>query len=133
MGVYEVTESFLLGPNGQMTKLQGPRGTTPDVPEALFAKNEVVRVRRLKHLRDLPEDGVVVAVVPPHISPDHVWDDLCGKPRRLMHRVPLGRIGYFVAFEGNQTAYLLREKNLAKSKNERTAVVKFAANVIASD
>ena len=35
---------FLIG-NGQITHLEGPRGTTPECPEAKFKRAEVVRVR----------------------------------------------------------------------------------------
>ena len=44
--------AFILGPGGRITPLQGPRGTTPECPEAKFKKSDVVRIRRLKHLRD---------------------------------------------------------------------------------
>ena len=66
--------AFLIGPGGQVTKLQGPRGTTPDCPQAKFQPNEIVRIRRLRHLRHLPEIGAIAAVIPPGFSPDHAWD-----------------------------------------------------------
>ena len=37
---------FIIG-NGQITALQGPRGKTPECPDALFKKRDVVKVRRL--------------------------------------------------------------------------------------
>jgi hypothetical protein len=101
---------WLIGPNGQWDKLIGTHGTTPECPEALFRKNSVVKVRRLKHLRDLPEHGAVVAVVPPGFSPDWAWDDLRGLPRRLMHQAPSRIVQYIIAFEGDPSPHLLAEK-----------------------
>ncbi len=117
--------AFLIG-NGQLTKLEGQRGTTPECPEAKFQKAGVVRVRRLAHLKHLPERGAVVAVVPPGFSPDHAWDDLCGRPRRLMHQVPARIVRYIVAFEGDQTPHLLRERDLLPT-DEPPAEISFAA------
>lgn len=115
---------FLIGPGGQFLELRGPTGVTPDCPEALFQKNAVVRVRRLEHLKHLPELGAVVAVVPPGFSPDWAWDDLCGRPRRLLHQVPTNKVQYIVAFEGDQTPHLMRERDLVATK-EPPAEVSF--------
>ena len=120
-----MSDAFLLGPGGQMTRLQGPHGTTPECPEAKFSVRQVVRVRRLKHLRHLPVLGAVVAVVPPNFSPDHAWDDLYGRPRRLMCQVPVRHVTYIVAFEGDQAPHLLREAYLLPT-NEPPADIKFA-------
>jgi len=119
-------QAFIIGPNGQFMSLEGPRGTTPECPEALFKINETVKVRRLKHLRGLPEIGAVVAVVPPGFSPDHAWDDLCKRPRRLLAQVGARHITYLVAFEGDQTPHLLREKYL-KATDLPPAEVRFAS------
>ena len=122
-----MSEAFIFGPGGQMARMEGPLGVTPDCPAAKFKKNEVVRVRRLKHLRHLPERGAVVAVVPPGFSPDHAWDDLRGQPRRLMHQVPARIVTYIVAFEGDQTPHLLRESYLLPAPGEPPAEVAFAS------
>ena len=117
-------QTLLIG-NGQVTVLTGPQGVTPDCPEALFRKNQVVRVRRLKHLRDLPELAVIVACVPPGFSPDWAWADVLGKPRPLMCQVPARHVQYLIAFAGNPTPVLMREKNLLPS-NEPDAEIRFA-------
>lgn len=122
----EQDQVMLIG-NGQITILTGPRCTTPDCPEAKFRKNQVVRVRRLKHLRDLPELAVIVTCVPPGFSPDHAWADVLGKPRPLMCQVPARHVQYLIAFECNPTPMLIREKNLLPS-NEPDAEIGFAGN-----
>lgn len=122
-----MSEAFIFGPGGQMARMEGPRGVTPDCPEAKFQKNEVVRVRRLKHLRHLSERCAVVAVVPPGVSPDHVWDDLRGQPRRLMHQVPRRAVTYIVAFEGDPTPHLLRESYLLPAPGEPSANIAFVS------
>jgi hypothetical protein len=117
---------FLIGPNGQISTLTGPRGVTPECAYARFHILDVVRVRRLKHLRHLPELGAVVAVVPPGFSPDHAWDDLCGRPRRLMCQVGARIVKYIVAFEGDKAPHLMRERDLLPT-DEPPAEVSFAA------
>jgi hypothetical protein len=102
---------FLIG-NGMVTVLEGERGVTPECPEAKFQRNAVVRIRRLKHLRRLPEKGAIAAVVPPGFSPDHAWDDLRGLPRRLMHQVAARKVTYIVAFEGDPKPHLMHEADL---------------------
>jgi hypothetical protein len=100
---------FILGPKGQMAELIGPVGTTPPAPTAKFKVNDVVRVRRLKHLLGLPEIAVVVAVVPPGFSPDWAWADLFQKPRPLMCQVGARVVKYIVAFEGDTKPNVIRE------------------------
>jgi hypothetical protein len=107
-------QAWLIG-DGQVTRIEGPRGTTPECPEALFRKGDVVRVRRLSHLKHLPEIGAVASVIPPGFSPDWAWADLCGRPRPLMHQVPSKHISYIVAFENDRRPHLLREKYLRPS------------------
>lgn len=103
--------AWLIG-NGQMVRLQGETGPTPPEPKALHKRNDVVRVRRLKHLRHLPEFGAVAAVVPIGYSPDWAWADLKGEPRPLMAEVGARYVQYIVAFEGDGKPHLLREKYL---------------------
>ena len=116
--------AFLFGPGGQMQEITGPIGTTPPCPEALFKYGDVVRVRRLSYLRHLPEHGAVVAIIPPHFSPDWAWADLCGRPRPLMHQVGARVVSYLVAFEGDRTPHLLREKYL-RASDQPPAEIKF--------
>ena len=118
--------AFLIG-NGQITRIEGPRGTTPECPEAKFKKRDVVRVRRLKHLNHLPEMGAVVAVVPPGFSPDHAWDDLHGRPRRLMYQAPSRHIMYILAFANGTAPNLLREAYLLPT-NEPPADIRLAGD-----
>jgi hypothetical protein len=101
-------DAFLIG-NGQITRLQGVIGETPPCPEAKFKPRDVVKIRRLKHLRHLPEIAVVVCVVPPGFSPDWAWADLHKRPRPLMHQVPARQIKYFVGMENGETM-LIREQ-----------------------
>lgn len=101
---------FLIG-NGQVAQLQGPIGVTPPCPEALFKPKDVVKIRRLKHLRELPEIAVVVGVVPPNFSPDWAWADLLKKPRPFMCQVGRRGVEYFLGFEDGRIM-LLREKSL---------------------
>ena len=103
---------FIIGPSGQMNKLVGTIGVTPECPKAMFRKLDVVRLRRRKHLSGFPPVAAIVAVVPPGFSPDWAMDDLWGEPRRLMHRVGALKITYIVAFEGNPVPYLLHERDL---------------------
>ncbi len=118
-------QAFLIG-DGQISQITGPHGVTPECPEARFKKLDVVRVRRLKHLCHLPELGAIVAIVPPGFSPDHAWDDLCGRPRRLLHQVPSRIVRYLVAFEGDRAPYLLREAWLVAT-TEPAAEIAIAA------
>lgn len=119
-------EAYLIGPKGQLTKLTGPRGVTPECPEAKHRVNDVVRIRRLKHLSHLPERGAVVAVVPPGFSPDWAWDDVCKRPRRLMYQAPARAVKYIVAFEGDAAPHLLKETYLLAT-DEPPAEISFAA------
>lgn len=116
---------FLIGPHGQISKLTGPRGETPPCPSAKFQRGFVVRVRRLKHLKHLPERGAVAAVVPPGFSSDWALDDLCGKPRRLMHQVPVRDVRYIVVFDNDPVPHLIRERDLLPS-NEAPVEIGFA-------
>lgn len=106
---------FILGPNGQISTLQGPRGTTPECPEALFKKNDVVRLRNKKHLYGLPRVGAVAAVIPKGFSPDWAMADLHGKPRPLMCQVGARSVTYIIGFEGIRTPYLFKECDLRPS------------------
>lgn len=101
--------AWLIG-NGQVVRLRGEIGPTPPEPRALFKVNDVIKVRRLKHLRGLPEFGAIAAVVPIGYSPDWAWADLKGQPRPLMAEVGRRYVQYIVAFEGNLAPHLLREK-----------------------
>lgn len=116
--------AYLIG-NDQIIKLEGPRGTTPECPEAKFKRSAVVKVRRLKHLQHLPEFGAVVGIVPPGFSSDHAWDDLCGRPRRLMCQVPSRKIQYIIAFEDDPVPHVILESALLPT-DQPTAEVKFS-------
>ena len=110
-----MSEAFIIG-NGQITRIEGERGTTPPCPEAVFKVNDVVRVRRLNHLKHLPELGAIAAVIPPGFSPDWAWADLCGRPRPLLAQVGTKHVSYIVGFEGDPRPHLLREKYLRPSR-----------------
>jgi hypothetical protein len=119
-----VSSAFLIG-NGLVTTITGARGTTPECVGAKFARGQVVRVRRLKHLRSLPELGVVAVAISPGFSPDWAWDDLRGLPRRLMAQVGSRVITYLVAFEGDDCPHILRESSLLPAPGHATAEVSF--------
>lgn len=119
---------YIFGPGGLVGRLQGPHGVTPECPEAKFKTREVVHVRRLKHLRHLPARGAVVAVIAPGFSPDHAWDDLRGRPRRLMAQVPARAVTYIIAFEGDTSPHLMRERDLLPAPGEPLADVAFEAD-----
>lgn len=103
----------------------GERGVTPSCPQALFKVGDVVRVRRLKHLRHLPDRAAVAIVVPPGFSPDHAMADAKGERRPLMHRVPLHVVTYIVAFDGDPVPHLLRERDLLPS-NEAPVEIRWS-------
>jgi hypothetical protein len=115
---------FIIG-NGKVSWVEGPRGTTPPSPGAKFKVRDVVRVRRLKHLRDLPEIAAIVTVIPPNFSPDWAWADTLGKPRPLMCRVGSRKVTYIVAFDGGPSPYLMQERYLLPT-NQPPAVISFA-------
>lgn len=114
---------LLLGPAGQVSTLQGPRGTTPPCPEALFKKNDVVHLRKRKHFAHLPKIAAIAAVVPPGFSPDWALADLRGAPRPLMCQVGSRHVTYIVGFEGNRTPYLFKERDLLPSGMSAAVVV----------
>ena len=116
--------AFLIG-NGTVMRIEGKRGKTPTCTEAKFKVRDVVRVRRLKHLRDLPEIGAIVTVIPPNYSPDWAWADTLGKPRPLMCQVGKCYVTYIVAFEGDPRPHLLREQYLLPT-DEPPAEIGFA-------
>lgn len=101
--------AWLIG-NGKFTPLRGQVGETPPCPDALHKINDLVKIRRLKHLLGFPELAVVVAVVPPHFSPDWAWADVLKKPRPLMCQVGARYVQYIVGMEGRETPLLIREK-----------------------
>lgn len=102
--------AFLIG-NGQIMRLEGPRGTTPECPEAKFQKGDVVKCRNLRNFSVAGQRGVVAAVVPPGFSPCWAWADLRGEPRPLMCQVPLAKPSYILAMESGR-ALLMKEKYL---------------------
>ena len=106
---------------GRIERITGAYGTTPDCPDAKFHAREVVLLRRMKHLAGLPDKCAIIIAIPPGFSPDHAWDDYCGRPRRLMCTVPARHVTYLVAFEGKPTPMLIREGYLWKLAGEPLA------------
>jgi hypothetical protein len=105
--------ALIIGPRGQMARLEGPRGTTPPCPNALFAVNQMLRIRRHRHLGDLRDKFcAVAAVIPPHFSPDWALADLRGSPRPLMAAVGRPYVMYLIGIEGDARPWLIREKYL---------------------
>lgn len=87
-------------------------GITPACPEAKFSPGDVVQVRRLRHLRHLPEQGAVAVMVPPGFPPEWAMADARGELRPLMTTQPHRTVTYVVAFEGDRVPHLLRESDL---------------------
>lgn len=102
---------WLIG-NGQVTRLEGKRGTTPDCPQAKFRKGDIVRVRNTAALRHFPREAVVAVAIPPGFSPDHALADLMGESRGLMVQVGARVVTYILVNEGDRTPYLAKEKDL---------------------
>ena len=94
-------------------------------PGAKFPDDSLVKVRRLKHLRHLPEIGAVVACVPAGVSPSYVWADRQGKPRPLMVQVECRTTAYLIAFEGDLSPHVIKERDLIATEGE--ANIEFAA------
>lgn len=109
-----MSEVFIIG-NGQMTKITGQHGITPECPNALFKKGDVVKIRNRKHLAALPRELVVAVAIPPDFSPDHALSDLLGEPRDLMVQVGSRRISYILVRENDPKPYLIYERDLASS------------------
>ena len=94
------------------------KGTTPSCPEAKFSVGDVVRVRRLKHLKHLPDRAAVAIVVPPGFPPEYALADAGDNPRPLMITKPSRAIRYIVGFDKNPTPHLLTEQDLLPSGEE---------------
>ena len=103
--------AFIIG-NGQVTPIHGGLHQYKAHDGAKFADNSLVKVRRLKHLKHLPETGAIVACIPAGVSVDHVWADYRGVARPLMCEVPARSAKYIVAFEGDPRPHIIRERDL---------------------
>lgn len=104
-------EVFLIG-GGQIQRITGQRGETPDCKNAEFKRGDVVRLRNKKSLKHLPRKAVVAVAVPPGFSPDYAMADLLGEPRPLMSQVGARCITYILVRENDPKPYLLRESDL---------------------
>ena len=100
----------------------GGYGATPECPQALFKPGDVVKVRRLKFLKHLPEIAAVAIVVPPGFPAEYALADAKGGPRPLMITRTRRYVQYIVAFDGDQTPYLIREKFMKPSDEPSTTV-----------
>ena len=90
-------------------------GTTPECPEAKFKPGDVVRVRRLKHLRHLPARAAIAIVVPVGFPAEYALADAHGRPRPLMTTQPRRYVSYIVGFDGDPAPHLLAERDLLPS------------------
>lgn len=91
-------------------------GETPECENARFARGDVVRVRRQKHLMHIPEELVVLVAVPPGFSPDWALADLTEKPRPALARVGSRSISYILCEQEGKRPVLLKESHLRKHK-----------------
>src|SRR6185312_4086859 len=101
-------------------------GVTPPCPKAKFKVGDVVKVRRLKHLRDLPDRAAIAIVVPPGFPAEYAHADALQKPRPLMVTKPLRGVSYIVAFDNDPRPMHLRESYLVTS-GEPPVEVKWSA------
>lgn len=88
------------------------RGETPPCPDAKFARGDVVKVRRRRHLAGIPEFLVVLVAVPPGFPGDYALADLLGEPRPLMIGEGRRAITYILCREGDTKPYCIREADL---------------------
>lgn len=110
-------EAFIIG-NGEIRRITGKLGQTPECPDALFKKGDVVRVRNKKSLATFPREAVVGVAIPPNFSPTHALADLLGEPRPLMAQVGARTVTYILVCEGDTTPYLINERDLLPSGKE---------------
>jgi len=87
-------------------------GSTPPCDGAKFARGDVVKRRRRKHLAGFPEQLVVLVAVPPGFPGEYALADLLGEPRPLMITRPHRAITYILCREGDTKPYWLRESDL---------------------
>lgn len=92
-------------------------GTTPNCVSK-FKVGDVVRVRRLKHLRHLDDRAAIAIVVPTGFPPEYALADEKGRPRPLIITKPLRSVSYIVAFSDNPSPHHLRESDLLPSNEE---------------
>lgn len=101
-------------------------GETPLCPQAKFKANDIVRLRRRKHLAGLPEKAAVAVVVPPGVPPEYAIADATKSPRPLMITRESRAVRYIVAFPDELTPRLIRECDLLPT-DDPPAEVKFGA------
>lgn len=104
--------AFILGPGGQVARLEGRRGATPPCPEARFKRGEVVKRRKVKPLIMFPDEFIIAVAIPPGFSPDYALADLVGKPRPFMVRLGDRSITYLCVREDDNGSYLIKERYL---------------------
>lgn len=94
------------------------RGETPPCPEAKFARGDVVKVRRRKHLAGIPERLVVLVAVPPGFPGEHALADLLGEPRPFMISAPRRVVSYILCCEGDTKPFGIRESDLIPTEEK---------------
>lgn len=109
--------AFIIG-NGGATPIHGGLHAYQPTHGAKFADNSLVKVRRLKYLKHLPEVGAVVCCVPAGTSIDHVWADYRGLPRPLMVEVPARVTKYIIAFDGDPKPHVIKERDLIATEGK---------------
>jgi hypothetical protein len=117
--------SYSLPVNTPLAVLPGTDGAggpeqphTPDCPDALFARGDVVKLRKIKALRDFPAEAIVAATVPPGFPAEFAFADMLGERRPLEISRPLKVISYILVKEGNPGAFHVRESYLLASGRE---------------
>jgi hypothetical protein len=106
---------FLLGPGGQVTKIEGQRGETPPCADAKFTAGDIVRIRNRKGIAHFPRELTVAVAIPRWFSPDYALADLLNKPRPLMVRGGSRSITYICVRENDDQPYLVKENDMLVS------------------
>lgn len=93
-------------------------GETPPCADAKFARGDIVRVRRRRHLIGIPEHLVVLVAVPPGFPREYALADLLGEARPLMISKPHRAISYILCREGDTKPYGIREGDLLSTSQK---------------
>jgi hypothetical protein len=103
---------FLLGPGGQVARIEGQCGTTPPCKGAKFKPGDIARISARREVSHFPRELIVAVAVPRGFSPDWALADLLGNPRPLMARVGSRAITYICVAENDSTPYLVKESDM---------------------
>lgn len=108
---------------GQVLHIQDAgHGTTPDCPQARYAKGQIVTRRAARWLAGKPMVCLIIAVVPPGFPADYALADAAGTARPLVTGKPRRVVSYIVGFEGHLAPALLLERDILSATGETAEV-----------